>query len=332
MQTYRLTIHPRSAFGTPVAGDTLFGQLCWAVRERFGEIRLTNLLEGYTAGSPFLVVSDAFPANWLPRPQLPDFLLGLDIDPAKRKAAKQKVWLPTCDAGLELGEWLERAQALSTMPHNEAAQVTIHHGKGAETSTPWIQHQIVTQNTINRLTGTTGTGPFAPRQVSRISFGAGSALDIYCVVDTSRLSLAELTQIFTDIGQTGFGRDASTGLGKFTTDTACAHEWSVKGSQHALTLGPCAPEPEALRAEFCFYQPLTRFGRHGNLAAVTGKPFKRPVMTMRSGAFLSFCDGEVPAFHGTGLGGVHQPLSAAIPATVHQGYTPLVPLKTELSQ
>jgi hypothetical protein len=36
--------------------------------------------------------------------------------------------------------------------------------------------------------------------------------------------------------------------------------------------------------------------------------------------------GGLPAFHGRGLGGVAEPISAAEPATVHQGYAPLLPL------
>jgi CRISPR-associated protein Csm4 len=68
------------------------------------------------------------------------------------------------------------------------------------------------------------------------------------------------------------------------------------------------------------------------VAAITGHPFKRPVLTLRTSAFLTFRNDRVPAFHGTGLGGTRQPLSAAIPATVHQGYAPLVPLNAELRQ
>lgn len=307
MNTYLFPLQPLSAFGTPLAGDTLFGQLCWAIRERFGEARLANLLGGYTDGSPFLVVSDAFPAGWLPRPQLPDFLLGRDIDPAQRKAARQKTWLPANSAGLPLADWLTQAAAL-----------------------PSVQHSVLTQNTINRLTGTTGSGLFAPRQVSRIELRGQSGLDLYCVLDSSRLEVAELTQILNDVGQTGYGRDASTGLGKFSLAPPSPCRWTSDRRRHALTLAPCAPAPAVLEAGACHYQPLTRFGRHGNLAALSGQPFKRPVLTLRTAAFLTFRDNHAPAFHGTGLGGVRQPLSAAIPATVHQGYAPLVPLNAEL--
>ena len=45
MKTYRLTLRPLTAFGTPLAGDTLFGQLCWALRHRLGNAALTRLLE-----------------------------------------------------------------------------------------------------------------------------------------------------------------------------------------------------------------------------------------------------------------------------------------------
>ena len=58
---------------------------------------------------------------------------------------------------------------------------------------------------------------------------------------------------------------------------------------HALTLAPCAPAPQALEASACYYQPQTRFGRHGNLAAMGGRPFKRPVIGLRTAAFLTFC-------------------------------------------
>lgn len=307
MDIYQFSLQARSAFGTPLAGDTLFGQLCWAIRERFGERRLTQLLEGYDEGRPFAVVSDAFPAGYLPRPQLPDFLLGREIDPAQRKLVKQQTWLPAALKDQPLTEWLQHAQAL-----------------------PGVKLSVLTQNTINRLTGTTGSGQFAPRQVSRFELHEQAALELYCVVDTARVNPSDLTQALSDIGLTGYGRDASTGLGKFTVSAPLRCDWSGHGRRHAITLAPCAPRPDALNGSACYYQPLTRFGRHGSLAALGGQPFKKPVLTIRTAAFLTFLEAEMPVFHGMGMGGCTQPLSAAIPATVHQGYAPLLPLNAEL--
>ena len=71
MQTYKLNLTLQSAFATPLKGDTLFGQLCWAIRNRLGEDTLTDCLAGYTNSQPFAVVSDAFPEGYFPLPKLP---------------------------------------------------------------------------------------------------------------------------------------------------------------------------------------------------------------------------------------------------------------------
>lgn len=313
MQTWKISLRPLAAFGTPLVGDTLFGQLCWALRLRQGETVLTQLLQGYTTGQPFLVVSDAFPSGHLPRPTLPEALLGRTLDPAKRKEEKSKIWMPVEHAGLPLSDWLEK----STAQESKARSKT----------------NVLTQNTINRLTGTTGTGLFTPRQVAHTVYPSGTELDLYVVLDEARLSQEAVLEALSDIGIGGYGRDASTGLGKFDIAAHTLHEWcGAAHARHAITLSPCAPDPGVLRANECFYQPLTRFGRHGGQALLgkTAGPFKRPILLMKTGAFLSFSSTGVPAFHGAGLGGTQQGISGVMPQTVHQGYAPIVPVNVTL--
>ncbi|MCC7083014.1 MAG: hypothetical protein IT530_20295 [Burkholderiales bacterium] len=311
MQTFKLTLQPRSPFGTALVGDTLFGQLCWALRLRRGEARLKELLRGYSGGEPFAVLSDAFPAGLLPRPAVPEAALGRTPDPKARKEDKRRVWLPAADSHLPLAEWLALARE--------------------QESSSRARIEVLTQNTINRLTGTTGEGLFAPRQVERIVYATGATLDVYVVLDENRLELAALREALGDIGAGGYGRDASAGLGKFEVVALESHAWPVTNGKQAITLAPCAPQPEHLDANGCFYQPLTRFGRHGNVAVLSGSagPFKRPILMLRTAAFLTLHE-PVPPFHGTGLGGAQQPISGVIPATVHQGYTPLVPVNAFL--
>lgn len=304
---FRLGLRAESAFGTPLAGDTLLGHLCWALRWRHGEAHLAGLLAGYTEGRPFAVLSDAFPAGYVPRPALPPARLGVQADPTHRKADKRRQWLPLTHAGQPLASWVA--------------------GQAAELPAQTVQ--VLTQNTIHRLTGTTDTGPFAPRQVERLTLPADRPLELHVVLDTARLPPDQLRQAMEDIGAGGYGRDASTGLGKFSVLTLEAHRWPAPaGARHALTLAPCAPDPERLLAEDCHYQPLTRFGRHGSLHALGGQPFKRPLLMLRTGAVLAWAqaDATPPLFHGRGLGGVEQPLSAAEPATIHQGYAPVLPV------
>ena len=97
MKLYRFTLTPQSAMGTPLVGDTLFGQLCWAVRNRFGEARLIELLEGYTTQYPFMVVSDAFPEGFLPLPTLPSTFWETKTE-TDRKSLKKAQWVNISDA------------------------------------------------------------------------------------------------------------------------------------------------------------------------------------------------------------------------------------------
>jgi CRISPR-associated protein Csm4 len=302
MNTLKFNLQPRTAFGTPLAGDTLFGQLCWAIRERHGENGLVDLLAGYTEGCPFLVVSDGFPEGFVPRPTAPDFALGIKTDPAHRKQARSHRWLPVGRARQPLRDWL----------------VKLSPGEGIETF-------VVTQNTINRITNTTGTGQFAPRQVDRTAFLG--RLDVYAVIDEARFSAELLRQVMEDVGLHGFGRDATTGLGKFTVGTPVEQRWSEGASRHWLALAPCSPEPESLDPDGCFYLPLTRFGRHGNIAVALGQPFKTPLLMTATGALLRSREQVRWAFHGRGLGGVQSSISEVIPETIHQGYAPVIPLR-----
>jgi CRISPR-associated protein Csm4 len=320
MQTFRVRITPSSAFGSRPLGDTLFGQLCWAVRNRHGEGRLVELLAGYTEGRPWAVVSDALPTGYLPRPSLPGHWFA-EAAGEDRKAVKKRAWFPAdMLVSTSVRDWLSHCRSAAEVPG----------------STPQSHPQP--HNAINRMTGTTGEGQFAPYAMSQLWYGSGSAtegaelrLDVYVVLDESRLSRDELLQLFEDIGAFGFGRDASIGLGKFQVIAVETFAWPRLTDAHAyLTLAPCAPQGQGFDPERSFYQTFTRFGRHGDVGVHLGNPFKTPVLLAQTGAVFSPRPaGEgagVRAFLGQGLGG-NGLLSKAIPETVHQGYAPVVGIR-----
>jgi CRISPR-associated protein Csm4 len=317
MNLIRLTITPRTAFGTRPMGDTLFGQLCWALRNRHGENRLVECLQGYTEGRPYAVVSDAFPGGHLPRPALPNHWFAA-VEGAERKAMKKRVWLPREALATPVENWLNVCKSAADIP-------------GAEPHSRPQPH-----NSINRATGTTGTGQFAPYSMSQLWYGtkkSGSdvttSLDIYVVLDEARLSREELTRLFQDMGDFGFGRDASIGLGKFELsriepdalpDQADANAW--------LTLAPSAPQGLELDAERSFYQTFTRFGRHGDIGVHLGNPFKTPVLLAQTGAVLTPKRFHPAPFVGRGLGGNGQLTKIeSLKGTVHQGYAPAVGIR-----
>jgi len=310
MQTYRLTLRPLSALGTPLAGDTLLGQLCWTLRHQLGNDALTRLLAGYTEGQPFAVVSDALPHDHIPLPSLPSSAWQAEAG-SDRKVLKKKRWLPLSSVREQLSKWQQKAVADGDL------------GKAVARAQP--------HNTINRQTGTTGTGMFAPYTMGQTWLHPDSLLDVVVVLDKSRLSVAQLQAALAYIGQHGYGRDASIGLGKFAlVGEASPVTWPQpsQGAPNAwLTLAPCAPQGLGFCPVRSHWHSITRFGRHGDVAVQSGQPFKRPVLLAKAGSV--FWPEQIEArcgFIGQGLGGPEAPISLAMPETVHQGYAPAVPI------
>lgn len=310
MQTYRFTLRPLSALGTPLVGDTLFGQLCWTLRHQLGNAALNELLEGYTQNQPFAVVSDAMPSGHLPLPSLPSGIWQAAGD-SDRKALKKKRWLPLSSLSAPLVLWQQQALADTEL------------GKTEVRAQP--------HNTINRYTGTTDTGMFAPYTMSQTWLEPNSLLDVTVALDAARLSLAQLQTALTWIGQHGYGRDASIGLGKFELvgePTPAIWPPPAHGTANAwLTLGSCAPQGQGFCPIRSHWQVTTRFGRHGDVAVQSGTPFKRPVLLAKvSSVFWPERLDVTQSFIGQGLGGEAAPVSLVMPETVQQGYAPVVPI------
>ncbi|MCK9607783.1 MAG: CRISPR-associated protein Csm7 [Methylomonas sp.] len=304
-----MTIQPLSAFATALKGDTLFGQLCWAIRNRFGEERLTACLNGYNQNQPFIVLSDAFPQGYLPLPKLPSCFYQTQAT-ADRKALKKRNWLPISDVVKPIDEWQLAAVDAKTISAGNTNNLSEKHPQP--------------HNTINRQTNTTGENGFAPYSVEQEWFTPQLKWTIHLLLDTAKLSLAECQQCLEDIGQFGFGKDASIGMGKFSIDTFVEQPLPAQNPANAcLTLAPCAPQGLGFDADASYYQLFTRFGRHGDIAVhQQGKPFKNPILLAQTAAVFT-TPPPATGFIGQGIGGNGE-LSNTISETVHQGYAPVI--------
>jgi CRISPR-associated protein Csm4 len=319
--TYRFTLRPRTAFGTPLVGDTLFGQLCWALRHRLGHDWLGERLAAYTKGGPFLVLSDAFPWGFLPLPTVPASLWKEAAGDVDRKALKKKRWLPLEKTDSPFAAW----QSLACNDTEAANAVFRKRGVKVDKASLQITH-TQPHNSINRATATTDQ-KFTPYAQSQYWFHPEMRLDIYAVLDEALVTPEEFTDALTDVGKNGYGGDASAGLGKFTVE----RDTTFGGLPHAasanafLTLAPCAPQGQGFDPERSHYQPLTRFGRHGDAAVHTANPFKHPVLLAKTGSVFTPKNGvdSECRFIGQGVSGV----SSVMPETVTQGYAPVIGIR-----
>lgn len=319
MERLVFTLTPKTAFGTPLAGDTLFGQCCWAIRHLFGEVKLTELLANYTENKPFMVIADVMPQGFLLRPTLPSELLGFDnSDTGQRKAQKAEKWFPEIVLSMPLNKW-------STFARTEQEMLIAMGLTGDFLKTDPQDH-----NSLNRLTGTTGGDlGFAPFQRQTFWYHPKIKLSLVVELDSSRLSAEDLLETLNWIGLHGYGKEASCGLGKFEIElTPKSTPITIATPNAWLTLAPCAPQTLSWHSARCYYQVLTRFGRHGDIAVhQRGGAFKNPVLMAGTGAVLTPKEANLAqSFTGQGITGV----SKTIMPTVHQGYAPVYPVEMTL--
>ncbi len=323
MKTLKLTLQPQTAFATPLKGDTLFGQLCWIICHQWGEAKLEALLQNYHK-QPFLIVSDAFPSGYLPRPQLPALLGGQNNqDASTRKQQKKQIWLTWEDFAADVQQWPQRAKTDKQL---------INSLTGMQQHSTLLKHEQQPHNSIHRLSGTTGGAQFAPYQLPQNWYHPEISLDIYLLLDEQQMQREQLEQALYFCGHSGYGKEANIGLGKFAIKTIQEAQLPHQKNANAwLTLAPCCPQGLNWQEKFCFYQPFTRFGRHGDRLAVSGKPFKNPILMAQTAAVLMPANFSPALYTGQAIGGKDQLLSLIQDNTRHQGYAPVIQIHLNTS-
>ena len=251
MKLYKTTITPTSNFITPIKGDTLFGQICWAIKFSFGEDRLKELLKSYDE-TPFLVVSDAFVAGYLPKPTMPSIYLKEDL--TNKKENRKKIWLTL--EQLKNGEFNKALEFKNI-----------------------VSSEIVVKTSINYKTAATGNG-FDPHSQKELSI---SNQDLYFLIN-SDFDLNDLKKSLKLVNNIGFGKKSTTGKGRFEFDKF--EEITIEdNSSTYMALSPFSLDD--FTCKDVFYEPFTRFGKTGASRANTNA-FKKPILLADSGTVVVF--------------------------------------------
>jgi CRISPR-associated protein Csm4 len=317
----------RGATGTPLRGDTLWGEVCWALRETAGEAHLTRLLEQMQApdGRPF-ALSDAMPEGLLPRPVMPplprrerEALLPPDTPPLRglqRLKKARKVRLIPAD-------WL-RARAATGLTERDITAECLRVSDGTRAPVPALIEDPRTHVTINRQTGRALEGALF---MDSASWSSPPDAPWHIVADPGLLGEPALTEALRYVGLTGHGADASTGMGKFDIEPPRPFDWpDIPEPNAALALGSFCPAPaDPARG---WWRLETRFGRVGNIYScrdingVRPTPFKKPLVMLQPGSLLGPATAAGCWRLGRLVAGIH-----ALPQVVHGAITPALPVR-----
>lgn len=292
MKLHRFLLRPLSPWATELHSDTLYGLLLWRMAETMGAAKCGQAIDAFRAGEPPFELSSALPAGYLPMPCLPPapravFRRNVEANAygARGDAEEERLfsalrlfkkfrkqpWLP-------LQTWLKCAHGLSTdallRQHCQANQGKTDLSKPRQAFEPHVS--------IDRRTGNASAGNLFFTKLRY--FPAQASFHLYARAEDPQ----PLLDLLASVGSTGFGKDASTGKGRFAVeldkafDAALLDSPALRAKANAfLCISACsAPSLAALSG---WYKLETKRGKTGPGYA---NPFKKPFLLLREGAIL----------------------------------------------
>ncbi len=287
---HRYVLQPLSPWGTPLRGDTLYGLILYRIGEDEGVQALRQTLDACRQGRSPFVVSSAMPENMLFSPLLP---------PAPRETFRQ--WVEqgafrdqegcTLSLGKALGWykkfrkksylefkfWQKHAKALSVRQlFAEFCSAYRENDGASQDKKAGVEPHV----TIDRHTGGALEGGLFADTLSY--FREGAKLHLYAETDVPDTLLRYLQRI----GDIGFGKNSSTGKGRFAAekDGNFSPASLPSTGTHQLLLSPCATN-DMRRLQGCYAVDVKRGKATPHLSG--GNPFKNPFLCIREGALLS---------------------------------------------
>lgn len=272
-------LEPRGAYRNELHSDTLFGLICWAIRQVFSEARLVELLENFAKGQPPFLLSSAFPCikvkdDWkpfLPRPFLspPESVGELSGEEAQRlKQYKRIRYIPAEHFNQFLqGDYSDRSYYQSNVWKNPPKDLN-----------PKKTDRL--HSSIDRLGGATdGDGTLFARSEYRTN-------GLYFLLDGEEVELVINALRFLE--DFGWGGGNSVGYGHFAATVGESPLGPpVDNPARFVTLSLYHPHPneiEHLRTEESWYELAVRKGKVGGHFLHAGDFWKRSVLMFTPGS------------------------------------------------
>ncbi len=297
MEYYRLRFRPRGVWLTPWQSDTLFGELCWALRYEEGEERLQAFLAPFLSGRPPFVLSNGFPGELMPRPVLP---------PAPAPASDKALAIAAMKAAKseKAARWIS-SDVFHCIRRTGHVEPQVQRCGG-------LRRDVVIKNQINRRTGTTAPpgeqDEAAGNLYAQVEIGLPAELTeiaVYAAAESSEWA-ERLWALFGKLAHSGHGAKKSSGYGTFQiVGMDPLPDWSapVDGANSFIALSNFAPA--AGDPVDGYYEPMVKYGKLGEEFAGSAamSPFKYPLLMVRAGAV--FRTPEPRAWYGRMVRGVY---------------------------
>lgn len=292
MNCLKIEIEPTSSFVTKIESDTLFGVFCWNLLYKYGENRLIELLKKFNE-EPFIVFSNAFFVDKLPKPYLkPVILNDKNIKDIKKTGLLNKIdfiGLLKDNRNKNIALTLTQINDLIRKRLEEKQTSKKSETKGDIEENIESTNKIIQKNYIDRLGDYSNNKLFA---VEETFYSKNIKLNVF-IKYSDLITKGEIEEVFKLIAVNGFGKDKSTGKGKFTFSIIEEFEEKELLSPPenidkywimSLSNGYIKDIDNNELIKYKFIQSHVKFPKMGGTAANSDVPFKNPIVLITPGS------------------------------------------------
>lgn len=315
MNTFKIHLRILSALGTPLAADTLWGHVAWGIRYSQGESFLSDWLQKHEQDCPPLVLSNPMPKSFFPRPFLP---ISGEYSITPTRAAAQQLKQLSKYSWISESSWQKVKNNCTGEGISEAIAEDIQRPNYPRR---WLEINSRVRIGVHRFTGgTQGIDGGTLFDSDEWFFASGNEVTVWAASTESQQTIRE----WLEAGLTsGYGRDASAGLGRICVD--CIESESL----------PCCPEANAAVVLGCwiprknepcrgFIRTKLRHGRLGGEFALSSiRKQKYPVRFIDSGSVV------IGQITGSVVGRLHRGVHPELTKVAFPGQSLVVPVKLD---
>ena len=271
MDYAKITIKPTSPFITPLQSDTIFGHFAWGYRYCFGEKKLNELLKTFKQ-KPFIVFSDGFIKGTLPKPFLKPYL------PKNEELIFAKE--------VKRIGFIDKELVFKNINNLKDEIIFKDISKNKDNKSLKYKSQITQKNSVNRSLNLVIEGLYS---IKESFFGSGFEFEIYFKYQD--INKDAIKEVFEVISKKGYGKDKSTGKGRFIFDI----DWDFKEKRYFLEKKDkylnLSTMLKSNNMHLLYGKTITKFPKAGGIYAYS-EPFKNPFIAYIPGSTFIVGDGE----------------------------------------
>jgi len=298
-----LTLKPKSPWITPLQADTIFGHLCWKIKDDKGKEELEKFLREMKE-NPFFVISNAFPRGYIPRPKLKCDFRKKELEEEKQTDDKnEKTSKKSMDEDFDKikkynksidfikVEDLKKYQVFSDIAEDEGKKrkeeekiKEIRDEIEGIKSSEFFNRDREIKNTINRFTSTTleEQGPYSLPYF----FSEGELWILIKVMNEGKFEKYNIKENLQRVFSEGYGKRKSIGRGVFEIVEYCEEEKISQNpnGKHCLLLSNFVPSKKDPTKGL--YEIFMKYGKMGEEKSIAGAGnfYKKPLIMIKEGA------------------------------------------------